>query len=117
MSVIAEETRYRMLGLAAAIRRLTATLASAVEANFARAVTAYRLELRRAGFVLSLSLAAALLGFAAFVFAALAVMIAFWPSHPALAAAALAFLFAASAFAAALLIRGRTRGVPSPERH
>jgi hypothetical protein len=116
VSIGAAEARYRMLGLLAALRRLTTTLASAVEASAARAVAAYRMELRRAAFVLALSLAAALLGFASFAFAALAVMIAFWPTHPVIASAVLAFLFAASAFVAVLLIRGRTQAPPSPER-
>jgi uncharacterized membrane protein YqjE len=55
--------------------------------------------------VLALSLAGALLGFAALAFLALTVMLAFWSTHPVAAAASIAAVFAVLSLAAGLLVR------------
>lgn len=109
MSLNTMEARNRLAGLFAALGRLSATLASVVEGSLARTVALYRLEVQRTASILALTLAAAFLACAAVGFIALAVMIAFWPTHPVIASAAIAAVLAAFAGFAVLLARGRSR--------
>jgi uncharacterized membrane protein YqjE len=109
MSFDTLEARNRLAGLFVALGRLSATLASVVEGRMARAMALYRLEVQRTASIVALTLAAAFLACAAVGFIALAVMIAFWPTHPVVASAAIAAVLAALAGLAVLRARGRSR--------
>jgi hypothetical protein len=110
VSIATASSRRALLGLMAAVRRLGMTLASVTEERLSRAAERYRLELRRVALVMALSLAAALLGVTALAFVALAVMLAFWSTHPVAAAASIAVVLAAISIAAGLFVRQHTRG-------
>jgi hypothetical protein len=110
VSIGTASSRRAVLGLAAAIRRLGMTLASVAEERLSRVAERYHLELRRLVLAMALSLAAALLGVTALVFVALAVMLAFWSTHPVAAAASIAVVLAAISIAAGLFVRQHTRG-------
>lgn len=97
-----------MLSLLVAVRRLGMTLASAAEEQLSRAGQKYRLELRRMAMVMTLALASVLLAIAALAFLALAVMVAFWSTHPVAASASIALVFGVLSVAAVLLVRQGT---------
>lgn len=83
-------------------------LAASLDVRAQQLRAAVRVEVRRIAASLALSLLAGACAFAALLFAAAAVLIAAWPTHPVLAAAMIAVVFALVAALAWLLIRGQT---------
>jgi hypothetical protein len=91
------------------IERLGAAAASYVAARLDGLRAAVRAEVRRAASATALAIVAALLVVAAVEFAALAILIAEWYTHPVLAAASIAAGFLLLAILAVVALRRCTR--------
>jgi len=112
MSSHESSIREHAAALLAALGRLSGAVASVVEDGTARAVAAYRLELRRVAAQFALALAAAFFVCAAAGFAVSAILMAFWDTHRVLATSCIAAGLALCALGCAQLMRRNTRKDP-----
>lgn len=91
------------------MERLGAAAAGYFAARLLHLRAAVRAEVRRAAMATALAIVAALLVFAAVEFAAAAILIAAWNTHPVLAAASIAAGFLLLAIVAVVAVRRYTR--------
>lgn len=91
------------------VSRIGELVASSIDVRVAQVRAALRAEVRRIAGSLALALLAAACGFAAFVFGAVAILVASWNTHPALAAALIGVGFAFIAILALFAVRAQTR--------
>ncbi len=96
-------------GVVSAMGQLGVAVAANLEKRLEQLRIAVQMEVRRAAATLALSVAAAMLGFAALAFGAVAILIASWDSHPVLAASLIALGFGLLSIIAVLLTRSGTR--------
>ena len=98
-----------ILGLVQSVGNIGDTLAAGIDSRLRNLRDAIRAEVRHLAASLAMSILAASCGFAALVFAAIAILIATWSTHPVLAASLIAVGFALVTMLAILVIRGNTR--------
>ena len=98
-----------VLGLLQSVSHIGEMLSASVDARLRQLRDGVRAEVRRIAASIGLSILAASCGFAALVFGSVAILIAAWSTHPALAASLIAAGFALVSMLAILLIRGNTR--------
>jgi uncharacterized membrane protein YqjE len=95
--------------LLASIERLGAMLSDLVESRWRVAATAVRMEVRRAVAAVVWGIVAAVAAIFALEFAAAAILIAAWDTHPVVAAVSIAAGFLLLALTAAWAVRRCTR--------
>jgi uncharacterized membrane protein YqjE len=95
--------------LLASIERLGAMLSDLVESRWHAAAAAVRMEVRRAVAAIAWGIVAAVAAVFAMEFAAAAILIAAWNTHPVVAAVSIAAGFLVLALTAALAVRRCTR--------
>jgi hypothetical protein len=98
-----------LLDMIQSVSRVGELVASGIDARVSQLRAALRAEVRRMASSLALALLAAACGFAAFVFGAIAILVASWDSHPALASALIGVGFALIAVLALFAVRAQTR--------
>ena len=92
-------------GILQAMGRLGSTMGATLEVRLQRLRAAIHQEVQRTAATLALAVAAAALSVATLLFAAVAIMIATWGTHPVLAASLISLSFAMLALIAALILR------------
>lgn len=98
-----------ILDMLQSVSHIGEMVASGIDARVSQLRAALRNEVQRIAASLALALLAAACGFAAFVFGAVAIMVAAWNSHPALAAALIGAGFALIAVVALFAVRAQAR--------